>query len=74
MIDLSGRVALITGSARGIGRGCALEMAKAGADIAVNYHTQLEAAEAHRSAEEARAVGHNSGRNSRNLLFYYYYR
>ena len=45
MIDLSGRVALITGSARGIGRGCALEMAKAGADIAVNYHTQLEAAE-----------------------------
>jgi len=45
MIDLSGRVALITGSARGIGRGCALEMAKAGADIAVNYHTQREAAE-----------------------------
>ena len=43
MIDLRGRVALITGSARGIGRGCALEMAKSGADIAVNYYTLLEA-------------------------------
>jgi glucose 1-dehydrogenase len=46
MIDLTGKVALITGSSRGIGQGCAVEMARAGADIAVNYNTHPEDAEA----------------------------
>jgi 3-oxoacyl-[acyl-carrier protein] reductase len=35
--DLSGKVALVTGSSQGIGAGAALSLARAGADVAVNY-------------------------------------
>ena len=45
MIDLTGKVALITGSSRGIGRACAVEMARAGADICVNYRSHGDEAE-----------------------------
>ena len=54
-VDLSGKVALITGSSRGIGRGCALEMARAGASVAVNYHSH--GAEAETVADDVRAMG-----------------
>ncbi len=37
MFDLTGKIALITGSSRGIGEGIALAFARCGADIVINY-------------------------------------
>src|SRR5688500_19211252 len=45
-LPLSGLTALVTGAARGIGRGCALELARGGADVAVvDVQHQDEAAQ-----------------------------
>ncbi|HEU4951055.1 MAG TPA: 3-oxoacyl-ACP reductase family protein [Holophagaceae bacterium] len=52
---LLGSVALVTGSARGIGRAIALELARWGADVAVHALQSRDRAEA--VAEEIRALG-----------------
>jgi 3-oxoacyl-[acyl-carrier protein] reductase len=44
-LDLTGKVALISGAAVGIGRACALALGQAGAFIGLNYHSSKEAAE-----------------------------
>ncbi|HTU27583.1 MAG TPA: SDR family oxidoreductase [Pirellulales bacterium] len=45
MKALADQVALVTGGGRGIGRGISLELAKAGATVAINYHRDKTAAE-----------------------------
>jgi 3-oxoacyl-[acyl-carrier protein] reductase len=55
MIDLSGQVALVTGGSRGIGRAAALHLARAGADVALTFHTRADEAES--VAREIQALG-----------------
>jgi glucose 1-dehydrogenase len=45
-MKLAGRTFLITGGSRGIGSGCALELAREGANIAINYRSAHKEAEA----------------------------
>jgi 3-oxoacyl-[acyl-carrier protein] reductase len=44
-MELMGRVAVVTGGSRGIGRGIALALAQAGADLVINYRKDEKAAE-----------------------------
>jgi 3-oxoacyl-[acyl-carrier protein] reductase len=55
MDDLRGRIALVTGASRGIGRAIALALARAGCDVALNFRERAAQAEA--AAAEIRAAG-----------------
>ncbi len=55
MEQLTGKVALVTGGGRGIGLAVSLALARAGCDIAVNYHVRREDAEA--AVDEIRKLG-----------------
>ncbi|HZU25745.1 MAG TPA: 3-oxoacyl-ACP reductase family protein [Bryobacteraceae bacterium] len=54
-MSLEGKVALVTGASKGVGRGIALELARRGADVAINYNTDRDGAEA--TAAEIRELG-----------------
>lgn len=58
MTDLAGRVALITGSARGIGKAIAVRYAHLGADVVVNYSN--DEANAKQTVTEIAATGRNA--------------
>jgi len=57
LFDLTGKKALVTGAAVGIGRGCAVALARAGADVAI---VDLDAQAGPKTAEEIRAMGRDS--------------
>ena len=50
---LEGRVALVTGGSRGIGKAIALKLASMGATVVINYHYSKEKAEQVKTKIEA---------------------
>jgi 3-oxoacyl-[acyl-carrier protein] reductase len=55
MADFTGKIAIVTGGSRGIGKAIALELGKHGATVIVNYNQSAEAANA--VIEEIKAAG-----------------
>jgi 3-oxoacyl-[acyl-carrier protein] reductase len=54
-VDISGKAAIVTGSAVGVGRATALELARRGANVVINYsHSE---AEAQQTAADVEALG-----------------
>ncbi len=58
MLDLKGKVALVTGGTRGLGRAISLQLARLGATVAMNY--RRDDASAARTLEDVRAIAPRS--------------
>ena len=60
MFDLTGKVALVTGSSQGLGGAIARCMADAGAHVVVNYVSDRSKEKAEKIAEYVRSKGHEA--------------
>ncbi len=54
-MNLNGKVAIVTGGGRDIGRACVMRLAEAGAKVAINYHASSKGAES--AVAEIKAAG-----------------
>ena len=54
-LGLDSKTALVTGASKGVGKGIALELARHGCTVAVNYHSDRKGAEA--TVSEIAAMG-----------------
>src|SRR5258707_570762 len=54
-MNLEGKVALVTGASKGVGKGIALELARQGCSVVVNYHSDEPGAAA--TVQEIQALG-----------------
>jgi NAD(P)-dependent dehydrogenase (short-subunit alcohol dehydrogenase family) len=59
-MKLNDKVAIVTGASQGIGKGIAIGLAKAGADVVVNYHKNVAGAESVK--KEVEEIGRNKSR------------
>jgi NAD(P)-dependent dehydrogenase (short-subunit alcohol dehydrogenase family) len=57
-LSTDAKVALVTGASKGVGKGIALGLAKAGFDVAINFNSDREGAE--QTAQEVRQLGRRS--------------
>jgi 3-oxoacyl-[acyl-carrier protein] reductase len=60
IVKLEEKVAIVTGASQGIGKGIAIGLAKAGADVVVNYYKNVAGAETVK--EEIEDIGRNKSR------------
>lgn len=60
MLSLDGKKAIVTGSSRGIGKGCALTLARYGADVVVNYVGSRSEEKADDVVSQIRRMGRES--------------
>ena len=57
-MKLEGQTAIVTGGGRDIGRGCAIKLAREGANVAINYFSSSDGADS--AVEEIKAAGGNA--------------
>jgi NAD(P)-dependent dehydrogenase (short-subunit alcohol dehydrogenase family) len=55
--ELSGKVAIVTGAARNLGRGYAVALGRMGADVVIHYHQPDDRADAEETARQVREFG-----------------